>query len=202
MRSPTRRELIGGGILGSVAALGGRSAQPDASVAATASLLDGAHGGPALIHRLLQIEQLLVFAYAHVLSSGSLSSPSAATVGGFLSHERTHAKLFSAELVRLGETPPAPPTDLDAISRQLASLDVPGSLRHINDEAGAIRYLIGVETLAERAYYQAMSKLSESRLLVLAASVMGCEAQHWTSLSGLLHAGDIYRAVPYPTVRG
>ena len=47
-----------------------------------------------------------------------------------------------------------------------------------------------------------MSKLSDSMLLVDAAQVMGCEAQHWTALSGLQHAGDVFVGVPYSTVKG
>jgi hypothetical protein len=123
-------------------------------------------------------------------------------VQGFLSQERTHAGLLAAEAIRLGGTVPAPPSDPRAVSRQLASLNVPGSLREIKGEAAALRYLIGVETLAEGAYYRASAKLSQARLVVLVAQVMGCEAQHWAALSGLLHAGDVYRAVPYPVVLG
>jgi hypothetical protein len=81
-------------------------------------------------------------------------------------------------------------------------LHVPGSLESLSSEDDAVRYLIGVETLAEGAYFSAMSRLSDQRLLVLAAQIMSCEAQHWTALSGILHAGDIYRGVPYPVVLG
>jgi hypothetical protein len=47
-----------------------------------------------------------------------------------------------------------------------------------------------------------MSKLSDARVLTQAAQIMANEAQHWTSLSGLQHAGDVFRGVPYPTVTG
>jgi hypothetical protein len=47
-----------------------------------------------------------------------------------------------------------------------------------------------------------MSKLSDASLLTQAAQIMGSEAQHWTALSGLQHAGDVFLGAPYPTVTG
>ncbi len=34
------------------------------------------------------------------------------------------------------------------------------------------------------------------------AEIMGCEAQHWTVLSGFLNHRDATKAVPYPFVAG
>ena len=89
-----------------------------------------------------------------------------------------------------------------AFLSQSVLLGVGGSLRGSRGDAVCVRYMVGVETVAEGAYYSAMSKLTDARLLTQAAQIMGNEAQHWTSLSGLQHAGDVFRGVPYPTVTG
>jgi hypothetical protein len=120
----------------------------------------------------------------------------------FLSQESEHVRMLSRALADRKSAPPAPPTDVKTASRQLAKLGAGGSLRDSRGDAVCIRYMIGVETVAEGAYYSAMSKLSDARVLTQAAQIMANEAQHWTSLSGLQHAGDVFRGVPYPTVTG
>jgi Ferritin-like domain len=195
MSGHTRRELI---LRGAVAGLGGAgvAARSPTALAATPA------GDAGELRSLVIVEQLIAFTYGHVLEMAALSPPAASSLRSFLAHEREHVRLLSAALVRLGEAPPAPPSDVEAASRELARLNVPGSLQAVKSQDDALHYLIGVETLAEGAYYSSMSRLSDQRALVLAAQVMSCEAQHWTALSGLLHAGDVYRAVPYPVVLG
>jgi hypothetical protein len=55
--------------------------------------------------------------------------------------------------------------------------------------------LIGIETVAETIYHLAIEKLTGA-LPVLAAQILGCEAQHWTGLSSVLHDGNPVLAVP------
>jgi rubrerythrin len=131
-----------------------------------------------------------------------LSGKAAAIVGKFASQEHEHVRLLSRALRDLGRTPPPAPTDADSVSRQLTELHGSGSLTSFAREVGALEYLIGIETVAENLYYTATSKLSDPRLVALAAGILGCEAQHWTSLEGLLHPGDVSQSVPYSTVHG
>jgi hypothetical protein len=194
MVQPTRRELILCGA--SAVGLAGLGAGADSSVAVATG--DEA----AELQSIVVVEQLSAFAYAHLLATPALSAASASVLRSFLAHEREHARLISDQLERLGVSPPPVPTDPAAVGHQLAGLQVPGNLQRVRSEGDALHYLIGVETLAEGTYYSAMSRLSQSRLLVLAAQIMSCEAQHWSALSGLLHAGDVHRAVPYPVVLG
>jgi hypothetical protein len=194
----TRRELIGSGAVG--AAVLGAGLAPAAAMASDP--LAGANGDTELLSRLAAIEQLIEFAYSHLLRSAGLSPGIARVVSKFSSHERAHVQILSAALMERGASPPPPPTDLTAASRQLAELGTSGSLRTSRGDTASVRYLVGVETVAEGAYYSAMSKLSNTRLLTEAARIMACEAQHWTSLSGLQHAGDVFTSVPYPTVTG
>jgi hypothetical protein len=203
MTGHTRRELIlrGAGAAGLAGV--GTAAAASAGTAAAASAGGGTRGADAdELRSLAVVEQVSAFAYAHLVQIPSLARATAASLRAFLAHEREHVRLLGAALARSGVTPPPAPASLDAASRQLAGLHVPGTLSSVRTEDDALHYLIGVETLAEGAYYSAMSRLSDASLLVLAAQVMSCEAQHWTALSGLLHAGDVYRAVPYPVVLG
>jgi hypothetical protein len=194
----TRRELIGSGAVGAVVL--GAGLAP--SAAAAADPMAGAQGDTEVLSHLVAIEQLIEFAYAHLLSSAGASPTTARVMNTFLSHERAHVRILSTALVKRGVAAPPPPTDLKVASRQLANLGAEGSLRSARGDTASVRYLIGVETVAEGAYYSAMSKLSNAALLTQAAQVMSCEAQHWTALSGLQHAGDVFRAVPFPTVTG
>jgi hypothetical protein len=194
----TRRELILSGAVGSAAVAG--TAAP--STANADDLLAGANGDTELLGRLASLEQLLEFAYAHLLGAGGLSPSTARVFRVFLSQESEHVRMLSRALADRKSAPPAPPTDVKTASRQLAKLGAGGSLRDSRGDAVCIRYMIGVETVAEGAYYSAMSKLSDARVLTQAAQIMANEAQHWTSLSGLQHAGDVFRGVPYPTVTG
>lgn len=194
---PTRRELIRSGAVGAVAVAAG--AAPSATAA---DPLAGANGDKDLLGRLTGIEQLIAFAYAHLLGAGGLSSRTAGAFRTFLAQENAHVRLLSDALARRGGAPSPPPTDAKAVSRQLAKLGAAGSLRNSRGDTVCIRYMIGVETVAEGVYYSATSKLSDTTLLTQAARIMGNEAQHWTALSGLQHAGDVFLAVPYANVTG
>ncbi len=194
----TRRELIRSGAVGAAVVAAG--AAP--STADAADPLAGANGDTELLRRLVSIEQLIEFAYAHLLQAGGLSPSTSHVFTSFLAQESDHVRLLSSALAHRGQTPPPAPTDVKVASRQLAKLGAGGSLRDSHGDTVCVRYMIGVETVAEGVYYSAMLKLSDGALLTQAAQIMACEAQHWTSLSGLQHAGDVFLGVPYPTVTG
>src|SRR5437763_4019399 len=194
---PTRRELIRSGAVGAVAVAAG--AAPSATAA---DPLAGANGDKDLLGRLAGIEQLIAFAYAHLLQAGGLSSRTAGVFRTFLSQENAHVRLRSDAPARRGGAPPRPPTDVKAVSRRLAKRGAAGSLRNSRGDTVCVRYMIGLETVAEGVYYSAISKLSDASLLTQVARIMGNEAQHWTALSGLQHAGDVFLGVPYANVTG
>jgi hypothetical protein len=194
----TRRELIRSGAVGAAAL----AAVAAPSTAEADDPLAGAHGDTELLTRLVGIEQLIEFAYAHLLQTGGLSTSAGQVFRTFLSQESAHVRLLSSALASRGAAAPAPPTDVKAASARLAKLGAGGSLRDSHGDAVCVRYMIGVETVAEGVYYSAISKLSSASLLTQAAQIMGNEAQHWTALSALLHAGDVFLGVPYPNVTG
>lgn len=175
---------------------------PQPSSPGVAKLFAQASSDADVLRGLVMVEQLLAFSYQQLLAAGGFSDATKPMISSFLSHERTHLALLTAALGRQGGSAPSPPGTVGEASRALAQLGAPGSLRLSHTEVDSIHYLIGAETVAEGAYYQAMSKLGDPKLAVSAGEIMACQAQHWTSLSGLLHAGDVNRAVPYPVVLG
>jgi rubrerythrin len=201
MLRPNRREVIRTGIVGTASAVAGGALLWDAATA-EADILGDVHGDLALLNRIATIEQLIAFAYDRITSSIPLSTKASAMLRGFAAQEHEHVRLLSRALRELGHAPPPPPTDVGSVSSQLGSLHGSGSLTSFKRQVGALEYLIGIETVAESVYYSATSKLSDPKLVVLAAGILGCEAQHWTSLEGLLHPGDITQSVPYSTVHG
>ena len=207
----SRRDLIRGAVLSGAGALSAQAAlgSPPALAAGVQPSSQGvdalfaqASSDADVLRALVTVEQLLAFSYEHLLAAGGLSDANKPLISGFLSHERAHLTLLGAALGRQGGTAPASPATVAGASRQLAQLGATGSLRLSHTEVDSIHYLIGAETVAEGVFYEALSKLDDAKLAVGAAEIMACQAQHWTSLSGLLHAGDVNRAVPYPVVLG
>ncbi len=80
--------------------------------------------------------------------------------------------------------------------------DVHWSLTHLPNQHDCLKLLVDVESLAENAYFEAIGAVRDPGLVRACAGAMGCEAQHWTVLSGLLNHQDATRAVPYPFVEG
>src|SRR5438067_13641027 len=112
----TRRELIRSGALGvAVAAAGVAPSTADA-----ADPLAGANGDTAILGRLVMIEQLIEFAYAHLLEAGGLSAAAAGVFKNFLSHEQAHVRLLCNALMHRGSVPRPPPTGVRVASPQLA----------------------------------------------------------------------------------
>lgn len=201
MDRSTRRDLIRTGVVGSATAIAGGAILGNPATAG-ADILGDARGDAALLERIVAIEQLIAFAYDHVIAHIPLSAAADATMRRFASHEREHVGLLTSALHDRGHTPPPTPTDVSSVSRQLTALHGSGSLTSFARQVGALEYLIGIETVAESAYYTATSRLSDPGLIGLAAGILGCEAQHWSSLEGLLHPGDVMQSVPYSTVHG
>ena len=208
----SRRALIRDGLLGGVAAFAAPAAlAPEAALGAgavqpsstgVAKLFAQASDDAGVLRELVVVEQLLVVSYQHLLVAGGLSGSTKPLVSSFLGHERAHLRLLSGALGRRGGAPPEPAPDADQASRKLAGLGASGSLVRSRTETDSVHYLISAETVAEGVYYEGMSKLTDSGLAIVAAQTMACQAQHWSALSGLLHAGDVNRAVPYPVVLG
>jgi hypothetical protein len=192
--SATRRDLFRGVIAGGAAASLGLAIGEGAARAAIAPL-QGAHTDGQVLLRLMEFEQLEIFAYGHIDRTSVLSAQARTTVSRFLAQERRHAALLSAQLNKRGVALPSPPSSVSEADRRLAALLVARRLDQAHHEPAAMHLLIGIETVAETIYHLAIEKLTGA-LPELAAQILGCEAQHWTGLSSVLHDGNPVLAVP------
>jgi len=195
----TRRQLVAHALgVGALSAAG-----PTA-----ASLLSAAksHAAAApktdadLLYELLAVELLLTVVYSRVIQSGVLSARGDRLASELLGYEQAHVRVLTLELQGRGGTVPATPQSTSAIDELLIATHVSGTLTKLGDEHDGLRLLLGLETMAEDAYYKAMSALRNPRLLHLGAQIMASEAQHYTVLSQRLHPGEVGRAVPYAFV--
>ena len=192
----TRRELVG-------AAAGSAAALSALSWPASASADSGPpESNAALLGRALRVEQLVVIAYRRVLASGALEAKVARQVEEILGQELVHVATLERELSALGASPPAPPRDLAAAQRALATHHMYTSLSDLRNQKACLKLLVDVESVVEGAYFRAIGKLTDPRLLRMSAQILGCEAQHWTALASIRHHGDVEIAVPYPFVGG
>ena len=189
----TRRDLLRGALAGGAVTVGLLTAET--ALAGTIDPLQGAKTDGQVLFRLLAFEQLEIFCYRHIERTSVLSDVARGTVAHFLSQERRHAALLSAELKKRGVGPPTPPSSVSEADRRLDALLVARRLDEAHHELAAVHLLIGVETAAETIYHFAIEKVTGA-LPELAARILGCEAQHWSGLSSLLHNGNPVLAVP------
>lgn len=199
----TRRELVTSGAAAVISGgFGGAAISALARPADVwaASAADDGDAGP--LTRALRIEQLVVIAYERVLSAGQLDVTATDTIRGFHSQELDHVSTLERALSDLGGTIPSPPQDTASAQRALGVHHVYRSLTQLGTERDCLKLLIDVESVAEGGYFDAIASLGDPGRMRTAAEIMGCEAQHWTILSGLLNRFNVLRSVPYPFVAG
>jgi hypothetical protein len=188
----SRRELVAGVALGSLAL-----AMLDAPNAAATG-----QGDADQLRAILSVELLVVFAYQQVFVSGKLGPDADPAVRQMLDQEQTHIDTLTGDLLKLGQQPPGGPSNLAAAEAELSVLHGSGSLASLRTEQDCLSLLMGLEEIAQAAYYLALSKLTDPMLSKTAAAILATEGQHATVLSNLLHPGDIDKAVPGAFVEG
>lgn len=154
------------------------------------------------LRRLISVELLMLYCYQHILG-GSLLRPRAhrllLPVRG---HEEAHVQVLSARLAALGGTPPAPPASVRKADRDLARRGVGGRLGQLQGQRDALFLLLAVEQVVVGAYFVALTKLGDPRLVTLAAQIMASDAQHEALVGVALHPRDVQAAAPYGLVQG
>jgi hypothetical protein len=193
----TRRELLRGAVVAGTVVSGVPLLGPPEAWSRTPRPTDA-----DLLRRLIGAEQVIAFAYAHVLGASMLSSAATQALTPFLDHEHQHVRDLATELGRLGAVAPAPPINVRNADRALAGLHVTNRLGELHTEVEALELLIGAEAGVVGAYYLAISQLADRRLVEKAAQTMADEAQHATALRRLLHPRSITKFVPNAFVDG
>jgi Ferritin-like domain len=196
----TRRQLLAGALTAGTALTGGSllAAEP-ASAAGDAAATPS---DTELLHEIVKVELLAVAVYEGVLTSGLLSARPDRVSRRALSQERTHVRLLTEALLKLGATPPAPPPDHAAVDKELADRDIEGRLAKLKTEHDCGSLLLDLEAVLEGVYYKAMSMLQDSGLQRLAAQILANEAQHAAAISEARRPGNIDQAAPYAFIEG
>jgi hypothetical protein len=189
----TRRGFIRGAVAGGAAVyLAARPARP------SADLLDGASSELEVLTRLVDIQQLVVFSYRHVLAASvRLSVPIESTLRRFLGQEVVHTRTLAVQLSRGGRGVPTPPRSVKSVDRAWAALGMHKRLDQLQSEFQALLLLQSVEGVEQHAFHEAVTKLSSGTVGQLSAQMLTCEAQQWTVLTERLRHGNVQRAVPY-----
>lgn len=198
--SATRRELLRTGLEAGAAAAAGVGISAALAPVAQATSAPSQDEARALAHAL-EIEQLVVLAYRRALSSGVLRPPVKGQLQTHLAQELEHVAVLERAAAERAMNIPASPS-LASGQAELSGHGIPWSLTRIRSQHDCLKLLVDVESLAENAYFQAVGRLQDLKLARTCAEIMGCEAQHWTVLSGFLNHRDAKKAVPYPFVQG
>jgi hypothetical protein len=154
------------------------------------------------LHRLLSLELLVLYCYEHVLASTVLSPKARPAIVPLFGHERAHVDAIGARLRALGAAPPAPPASVAAANHDLIHRHVSERLGQLQGSGDALRLLLTIERVATGAYFVALIKLTDPRLIRLGAQIMASEAQHQAVIADLLDHGNGAQAAPYGLVQG
>jgi hypothetical protein len=195
--SSTRRELLAAG------AAGVALARPATALAA-ATVSSRPEPPEQRLRRLLSVELLLHYCYRHVLGTPLLTLEARAVLELQARHEQAHIHALSIELTHLSPSGPIPiaPPGVSAADRDLARRNVTGRLGQLQGEKDALHLVLELERVVVGAYFVALTKLGDRRLIGLAVSIMGAEAQHEALIGDLLYPGDAQKSVPYGLIQG
>ncbi len=171
-----------------------------AAPAATAAAR--AESDATLLHRLLSVELLLLFAYTNVLGSSVLTPQAKRALTPLRAHEEAHVNALGTRLAALGKPAPEPPAGVAAADRYLARRRVRGRLGQLQGSRDAVHLVLDLERVTVGAYFVALTKLDDPRLITLAAQIMAGDAQHEAMLGELLYSSSAEKAVPYGLVQG
>ena len=201
--STTRRELLAAGLAGAALTVPAAALAVPATAAATTTT-ERPEPPADRLRRLLEVEQLILYCYEHVLAAQFVSARARTVLALQTEHEQAHIRALTGALHRLDPAAgvPAGPTDVSVADRDLARRNVTGRLGQLQGEKDALHLLLDVERVVGGAYFVALTKLAEPQLITLAVTIMAAEAQHEALIGDLLYPGHPDRAVPYGLIQG
>jgi len=198
----TRRQVVARGLGGaSVAGLGattaGLGSAASAAAAAGAAIVDADR-----LRRLVSVELLLLYCYEQILAGPLLRPRARRLLSPLVGHEEAHVRALSAHLAALGGRAPSPPRSVRVADHDLARRGVGGRLGQLRGGRDALFLLLAVEQVVVGAYFVALTKLGDPRLITLAAQIMASDAQHEALIGEAIHPGDAQKDVPSGLVQG
>lgn len=180
-----------------------------AALAAGAATLSVTHASAAVpqsdadrLRRLISVEMLILYCYERILQGPLLDPRARRLIEPLPAHETAHIHALSARLTARGGTPPPPPASDKQADRDLGRRGVVGRLGQLNGEHDALHLLLAVEEVVVGAYFVALTKLADPRLVTLAVQIMASDAQHEALIGEALYPGDAQKAVPSGLVQG
>lgn len=159
-------------------------------------------GDTARLQRLMSVEQLMLYAYDHVLGSSILPPSTRRAMGQIQRHEQEHVGALRDRLRARGARQPPPPPRVATANRYLARRAVRGRLGQLQGPDDALYLLRALERVVVGAYFVALREMRDPGLIVFAAQIMASDAQHEAIVSERLNPGDIAAAIPYGLVQG
>ena len=198
----TRRQVVARGLGGaSVAGLGattaGLGSAASAAAAAGVAIVDADR-----LRRLVSVELLLLYCYEQILAGPLLRPRARRLLSPLVGHEEAHVRALSARLAALGGRAPSPPRSVRVADHDLARRGVGGRLGQLTGGRDALFLLLAVEQVVVGAYFVALTKLGDPRLITLAAQIMASDAQHEALIGEAIHPGDAQKDVPSGLVQG
>lgn len=194
----TRRQMLAGA---AGVALGGGLLITSPTRAATSAAAAPETDSDRL-RRLLGVEMLLLYCYEQVLSESLLKRRARRLITAVPAQEEAHIRALRAPLLDRGGAPPVPPASITQANRDLARRRIGGRLGQLQGNKDALYLLLSLEQVVVGAYFEALAKLTDPRLITLAAQIMANDAQHEALLGEALYPGHTDKAVPSGLVQG
>ncbi len=193
----TRRQIIARGGVGTAALAAGA-----ATLSVTRASAAVARSDADRLRRLISVEMLILYCYERILQGPLLDPRARRLIEPLPAHETAHIHALTVRLAALGGTPPPPPASDKQADRDLGRRGVVGRLGQLNGGHDALHLLLAVEEVVVGAYFVALTKLADPRLVTLAAQIMASDAQHEALVGEALYPGDAQKAVPSGLVQG
>lgn len=136
-----------------------------------------------ILNKALEAEQFAVAAYELAANTGLLSEGVIQVAKTFMSHHGQHAHKIHETIKSLGGEATKP------LSQDEYAKKLPSSLI---DEKSVIHYALTLEKGATITYLNAIPEFENHKIAQAAASILGDEAMHWTTLRSALGLAPVH----------
>lgn len=136
-----------------------------------------------ILNKALGAEQFAIAAYGLAAGTGMLSEGVIQVAKTFMSHHGQHAHKIQETITSLGGEA-VKPLSQDEYAKMLPS--------SLIDEKSIIHYALTLEKAAAITYLNAVPEFENHKIAQAAASILGDEAMHWTTLRNALGMAPVH----------